>query len=65
MNVPYTVTSNCPQCGIEDTRDFSIDYLSYPTIDNPVKVYFYHDTEDGDHEWQEFVILRVSLDPVE
>ena len=65
MHVPYTVTSTCPQCGVEDTRDFSIDYLSYPVLDKPAKVYFYHDAGDTDHNWEGFVILRLTLEVAE
>lgn len=68
--LPYRVTSTCPECGEEVTRDLSGDYLSYPS-GGETDIDFCHEPDDDDdegewfsHEWTEKAFLAVVLTPV-
>lgn len=65
--LPLKVTTKCPHCGREVTRNFEDYYLSYPTVNVPMDINFMHETDDGndEHEWSVRAILRVTLEPVE
>lgn len=56
--VPFTVTSECPQCGSECEVDLEHQYLSYPVIGRASRVYFVCECE---HEWQENIVVDVTL----
>lgn len=64
---PACVTVQCPTCGREATRDFSQDYLSYPTANTPMDVTFHHTDEEPylHHEWTERMILRITIEGVD
>jgi hypothetical protein len=39
------------------------DYIGYPTVNEPFRINFYCECDDGgDNEWAEMVILRVQLE---
>ena len=66
------LTSYCPSCGAGVTKDMGNgrgDYLSFPAINEPIEVHFYHECplEDGgwgDAEWDVQIVLRVSVEAV-
>jgi hypothetical protein len=70
--LPFLVWSNCPHCGYPVGVDMTThQYLSYPTPGEPQMIYFAHQYQVPlkndvweDHEWEESVILRVSLEVV-
>jgi hypothetical protein len=56
------ITATCP-CGNELVKDFEIDYLSYPAIDEPYNVYLpCENCNDAAVTVQ--VVLKVSLELV-
>jgi len=57
----FVVNTMCPKCQKPTQSDLGEDYLSYPTVGEPATVYFVCD-EPCFMEWQEHVILRVSLE---
>ncbi len=61
--LPFEVTSTCPQCGAEITKDMTRHYLSYPATGKPEKMYFSHEAEGGEHDWHEMVIVGFTLEP--
>lgn len=62
-----TVVANCPQCGGEVRHDLGERYLSYPKLGTAMAYHFSHECVVGeryeDHEWDEMVVLRVTLEP--
>lgn len=59
-NLPLEVSSVCPLCLVTVKKDLSKDhYLSYPAIDEPEDLYFYHDV--CGQEWSHCVVLEVTL----
>lgn len=55
------VFAKCPECGDAAVRDFGDNYLSYPEVGTPIKVYF---SCQNRHEWIELVMLSVSMEVV-
>lgn len=62
----YTISSPCPKCGEIKTRDLSIDYLSYPKANKPIKIEMYcehYSEERGEYgcenEWE--VTIKISI----
>jgi len=59
--------SNCPRCGILHKKDMGKEYLSYPRISTPTKIYFYCENEyEGpkkycNTDWNIEVSLDISL----
>lgn len=66
---PAVLRANCPVCGKECIKDGSGDYLSYPKVNTPTKVYFYCysivDGKDVEHEFKKEIILRITVEAVE
>lgn len=60
--LPFVVTAQCPTCGEQVERFLTNNYLHEPPINTPFELYMWHEHEDGDHEWELLVILRVSLE---
>ena len=56
---PCEIKSQCPECGAHASRDFSNNYLSYPTVGKPENVYFWCDCG---HEWEPQIILRLTVE---
>lgn len=56
------VCAVCPTCGVTVTRDYSRDYLDYPTANAPILEYFSHTAEPKDHEFTVSLILRITLE---
>ncbi len=47
----------CPECGAENTLG---DPLSYPIIGKPEKAYMY--CVKCDHEWDEYLIIKMTVE---
>lgn len=65
--LPILIKSTCPKCGqpVEMNLSDNSSYLSYPTINKPFDLKFYHQClASQSTEWSYRVILRVSLLPV-
>ena len=65
QHAPYSVVARCPECGKDETADLTDIYLSYPTTDVVTEVTFNHDEDDANqpyHEWQEFIVLRLTVE---
>jgi hypothetical protein len=71
---PCKATDSCPECGMEQTRDFSDHYL--PSSNGVEEVYFccYHEEQDEngkwtnagcDHEWSRHIRLKVIVEVVD
>jgi hypothetical protein len=58
--LPIKVDVQCPECKIVNTKDFEMDYLSYPTVNDEESVYMCCDECDVEFEFS--VTLRLSLD---
>jgi len=63
---PTTLEAKCPTCGTEVKREFSDDYLSYPTANKPFDLNVYCAGPEGkdDHNFTVKVMLRVALEAV-
>ena len=63
--IPFEVTTTCPKCGHVNTVDLNNEYLSYPILGEPDKVYFSCYNEDKEdyceEEYEVEVILNLSL----
>lgn len=65
-----TFKSNCPHCGELQSKDMERHYLSYPKMNSPLQVHFYHETEEDaqgrseSHEWSETIILSIAISEV-
>ena len=65
--VPFTITDECPKCGMTTECAETSDYFSYPTVGKKEKVSFYcTHWEDGEelgceHEWSRNVILSIDI----
>lgn len=61
------LSSLCPHCGEEITKDLGDEYLSYPKVGEVIKMPFYHEynNEDewADHEWFESIVLDLTVRP--
>jgi len=68
--IPFIVTAVCPICGVQVERSLKDSYLSAPIVNFPFNLRMGHilPSEPGAdldfHEWDELVLLRVSLEPV-
>ena len=63
--VPGTVIrSACPYCGESIDKDLSVRPLMCPTANTPIEVGFYHEGENGSHEWTVRVVLRIAVEAV-
>lgn len=68
---PLRFTDTCPECGREVVKDCSGDYLSFPELNKPTKIHFYcsywdeETDEDIEHEFERWVILRLTAEEVE
>ena len=63
--IPLEVTSQCPRCRQEVTRNLLEDYLSFPRFDVPIWLRFYHEcSTDSYIEWKHNVIMRLTLEEV-
>ena len=60
-------------CGDKVQRDLGYDYMSYPHLNKPTNLHFYHSKEeesDGEWkelcgaEWTEQIVIRVTLEAV-
>ena len=62
--VPYAIEAVCPVCGQEVVKDLSIDYLSYPKPNRPMKVGLYCDDDLSGcgHQFDVRVRLKISLE---
>lgn len=60
---PYIITSCCSKCGDEFEFDGNSDYISYPVVGQPEKIYFYCD--DCSHEWSEEIVLDINVKKAE
>lgn len=59
------LTSKCPHCGQDITKDFSEDYLSFPTAGKN-EIGFWHDSDDDiNHEWTVSVELIIGIHVLE
>lgn len=60
---PFVVKSECCKCRKTVVKDMRYDYIGYPTVNEPFRINFYCECDDGgDNEWAEMVILRVRLE---
>jgi hypothetical protein len=55
------LSSKCPTCKKMIKSDLGADYLSYPSTNTPTDVHFY--CPDDDAEWDEQIVLRVTVEP--
>lgn len=71
---PLVFIETCPECGEEVRKDCSSDYLSYPDLNKPTKIYFCHSVEkqredgswwDDEHEFERWAILRITAEESE
>jgi hypothetical protein len=62
-NLPILIEATCPQCGAQIQRCCYDEYLSYPTLNEPIKVSMYHCIEkQGRHVEHEFeVTIKIGL----
>jgi len=60
--IPFLITEDCPSCGRNNEVDFTTNYLSYPTVSEPIKVNFY--CYVCEHEWSKQVKLEITLKEV-
>lgn len=64
--LPIEITDTCPTCGAEVTKYLSSDYISYPKVNEPMRVSMYHhierDDDDDEHSWDVRIILRVTAE---
>lgn len=58
-----TAISKCPTCQKENIIDFKQNYLSYPTANSEVTLYFY--CEECNKDWQKKAMFKISLEPME
>lgn len=56
----YVLTSECPKCKEVRKMDLGEQHLSYPKSGEPEALHFY--CEGCEEEWQEHVIVRVSVE---
>jgi len=60
FNLPVTAVDNCPKCAAEVTREFQgDDYISYPAIGVPERIYFY--CEPCAVEWERHIVIQFSV----
>lgn len=59
--IPVVVISVCPECTEEVRRNLEDNYLSYPTLGAPTKLYF---SCSNEHEWQDQVIVNITVEAV-
>ena len=57
--IPFSVETNCPRCNTVQTQNLEVDYLSYPTVGNPIDLDFYCGA--CEHEFSEKVKLEINL----
>lgn len=57
--LPQQVFAICPKCGAEVERD---GYLSYPKVNQPMRMTFWHHVGTEEHEWDEQIVLRVTIE---
>lgn len=73
FHAPCVVTSACPMCGEAVVKDlYGQEYLSYPSVNKPFTLWFYHEYQSADGQWDEHewssdvqVVLRVTLEVAE
>ena len=58
--LPFTVTADCPKCGVASVRDLMQRYLSYPVLGSPCSVY--HECEACGQEWSSMVVVNLTLE---
>jgi len=57
------ISSICPHCRKETSRDLGQNYLSYPDVNQDIKIGFYHDCDDGnEEEWDETIKIRLQIE---
>ncbi len=58
----FKIISNCPKCNSKNILDLSVDYLSYPIVNEMFEEYVY--CENCDHKYATKLILKLDLEIV-
>ena len=62
---PFKIHTKCKneECGKIFTKDFNLDYFSYPSLNEPIEEYLYCDECDEEHEFK--LLLKLDLEVLE
>lgn len=62
--LPITITDVCPHCGEVVTKNLGTDYISFPMVNEPIRLSMYHCVEKTgeEHDWFIRVVLRVTAE---
>jgi hypothetical protein len=62
--LPINITDVCPKCGTTVTKYLNYDYISFPKVNEPIKVSMYHHIEKTgeEHDWPVNIVLRVTAE---
>lgn len=57
--LPFKISDTCPHCGNEDSVDLEENYLSNPTLGEPIGFFFC--CSECEYEWIKNIVVDITI----